>query len=479
MQSSTPIIDIHVHSTLKPYGNSFYPSNNSRINDNSACIWAKDPFSITDTIFENTLGISKYRQSDFSTIVEGQYKIVCISHYPIEKEFFELRRNPSDVIENFIAQFASLLGKERIIHVKSDNYNYFEDLCKEYEFMKLLNMETPIGGAKMYKLMTDYDDINDIASLHVIITIEGCHAFCNGKDTTNRSNWDAMEDNVKIVKNWDSPPFFVTFAHHFYNGLCTHAKSLFDASGNLLNQEYGMRNGGFTHHDNELPISDLGEKLIDLLLFNENERRILIDVKHMSLEARKKYYSILKSKYNNEENPIPIIWSHGAVDFDGNEINMNLDVDVKTIYQSNGLIGIEIDQRILGFNKNRLGRWFRSRFTNKNKKAFYEAEFFWKQIITIAEYAYKNGFSENPWKCLSLGSDYDGVINPLNSYRDVSKISTLYQNLILHLEKYWDKSNPVIIKPNGTDAQDVIYQIMYKNAHDFIKNNYKHVESLV
>lgn len=82
MSSSTPIIDIHSHSTLKPYGNSFYKNANIRDIYDSACIWKKDPFTEVDKGFENTIGVSRYRQSDFSTLVVGQVKIVLTSLYP-------------------------------------------------------------------------------------------------------------------------------------------------------------------------------------------------------------------------------------------------------------------------------------------------------------------------------------------------------------------------------------------------------------
>lgn len=472
MQSSTPIIDLHVHSTLKPFGNSFYSNSNSKLYTNPACIWFSDKFGGFDSFFENTLGISRYRQSDFTTLIEGQYQIVCVSQYPIEKEFFDIRNEFLSRFENHIAQFASLLGKERIKYVRSNHYNYFEDLCNEYEYLKLLNGKTPTGSSKFYTILPNGSNLTQNSNLSVIITIEGCHSFCNGTDTRNLNNWKSLSENVAHVKNWEHPPFFVTFAHHFYNGLCTHAKSLYDASGKLLNQEYGMRNKGFSHQDNEPPISAIGIQLIKLLLNNKNEPRILIDVKHMSLEARQEYYAILKTNYKDEK--IPIIWSHGAVDKDNNqEININLTIDVLPIYESNGIIGIEIDQRILGYNSNRFSKWFRSIYNSKNKKAYNDASYVWDQIITIAEFAYKNNYTDKPWQCIALGTDYDGVINPLNNYRDASTMSLLYNNLVLYLTEYWKKSNPTIPKKADINAQDVIYAVMYKNAYHFIQNNYK------
>lgn len=475
MQTSTPIIDIHLHSTLKPYGNSFYSNSNKKSVTDSACIWFADKYSIIDNLFENTLGISRYRQSDFTTLTMNQHKIVCVSLYPIEKQFINVNSNILKKFENYIAQFASLLGKNRVDNIVSEEYNYFQDFINEYHYLLALNNEVPHGGSKMYSLVKQKQDLNSKSNLFVIPTVEGCHFLCNGNDTTNLKQWENLKINIDEIKKLPYPIFFVTFAHHFYNGLCTHAKSFFDLSGKLLDQTYGMREYKVSVNDSLNPISTIGKNAIDLLLSNQNCKRILIDVKHMSVEARNEYYSILESEKYSSEN-IPIIWSHGAVTIEKGvivekyQINLNKN-DILKIYKSSGIIGVEMDQRILGYNKNRFSKWFKNIFRKREKKAFYEAEYFWNQIKTIAEFAYTNGFTENPWKCICLGSDYDGVINPLNSYRDSSSITVLYNNLIVYLNEYWDK-NPIIKKKIDQDAQDVIYDIMYKNAFDFINNNY-------
>jgi hypothetical protein len=469
--TSTPIIDIHVHPTLKPYGNSFYTNSNKKSISDSSCVWFRDNYSGSDTFFENTLGISRYRQSDFSTLTDSQHRIVCLSFYPVEKEFINIQSPILKNIENYIAQFASLFGKNRVEDIKSETYNYFNDYKKEFAFLLELDNKFPIGGAKKYKVMNKLSDLDSEVSLLVVPTVEGCHFLCEGNDTTNPKNWINLEANVRYIKNNPNPLFFVTFAHHFYNGLCTHAKSLFDMTGNLLNQKIGMRDYNIPNNDGLPPISSMGKQLIDLLLSKENGNRILIDVKHMSKEARTAYYAILASeKYSNEK--IPIIYSHGAVGIDEPlDINLNF-TDVQKIYQSKGIIGLEMDQRILGYNHNRFSKWFKNIFRKKQKQSYLEAEYFWKQIITIAEFAYTNGFSENPWQCICLGSDYDGIINPLNSYCDSSSLPTLYMNLIEYLNGYWSKASIIPTNHNGKDAQDIIYQIMYKNAYNFIKTHY-------
>ncbi|WP_284653532.1 membrane dipeptidase [Flavobacterium terrisoli] len=472
MNTSTPIIDIHIHPTLKPFGNSFYDNTNPRLVNDASCIWAVDRATEVDKTIENTLGISRYRQSDFKTLVQGQVKVCIVSLYPVEKQFIKLKNPNLRFAQDFLAQFASLLGKKRIDVITHESFNYFEDLKKEHHYLTTLNNQAATGGSHFYTLVQNNESLKIETNLLVIPSIEGCHCFCEGNNTQDINNWKNLDLNVLHVKNWDSPPMFVTMAHHFYNGLCTHAKSLFETSGKLLDQSHGMRDYNINPTDGLPPISEIGYKLIDSLLSQANGKRILIDVKHMSKEARNAFYQYLeKEEYINEK--IPVICSHGALNIDTEyEINLNFE-DIRKIYKTKGLIGIEIDQRILGYNEKRFKKWLGRIFKGNQKECYEDAFYFWRQIINIAEYAYKNNLSEDPWECICLGSDYDGVINPLNRYRDASTLSVLYQNLIIYLEKYWEKDNPVIPKNHsGKEATDVIYNIMYKNAYSFIERYY-------
>lgn len=468
MQTSTPIIDLHVHSTLKPFGNSFYPNNDRTIFTNSSCIWFNDQRTRTDFKLESLLGICRYRQSDFRSLTDGQVKIAVVSLYPIEKEFFMIRKSTLKSLDRFIGELASMFGKARIDNVRADDFSYFKDMCDEYAFLCCLDGK--IADSRMYKIMGDATQMVSDANLLIIPSFEGCHALCNGNNPRLDSAWEFMEDNVKTVKQWTSPPLFVTFAHHFYNGLCTHARSLFDSAGNLLDQEYGMRDYNFLPKDAEEPINARGKKLIELLLSKTNGRRILIDIKHMSREARITYYQLLMTQYKDEK--IPVLCSHGALALDNqHEINLHPE-DIIMIYRTGGLIGLEMDQRILGYNHKRFIKFVKAMF-HPNRSAFDDAAYFFRQIIAIAEPCYRVDPAGDPWRCIALGSDYDGVINPLNHYPDAVSLSRLYQNLIVHLEQYWDENGEIPRKHDGLDAASVIYRVMYGNALGFIEANYK------
>ncbi|MBL7886935.1 MAG: membrane dipeptidase [Flavobacterium sp.] len=462
--SSKPVIDIHVHSSLKPYGNSFNPGLDSSDQKEPSCIWHEDKANWKDRLDENALGVARYRQSDCTSLVQGMHHIACVSLYPMEVGFVQLQKYPLQLRRKAIINFVTMLGKKRIEHIESDGYNYFNDFKKELHYLMTMDGKVPNHGDHKYSMVVPENELDTQSDLLIIPTVEGGHFLCNGHDTENKANWDnttnwkELSTRVLYVKNQPSPLFFVTLAHHFYNGLCTHAKSLFGIIEKVLDQKHGMDD--YDHPSDLEPITPLGEKVIELLLSTNNGQRILIDVKHMSKNARNRYYGILASDQYKDEK-IPIIYSHGACDFtEKTQINLN-QRDVLEIYKSNGIIGIEIDQRILGFKKDS---------SRNQNKAFFDSKSFWKQIITIAELAYDNDF-DNPWQCIALGSDYDGIINPLNSFRDASSVGELRDNLIQHLNDYWS-TNSKIPKNYKGNSSEIIHQIMYQNAFNFIQKHY-------
>lgn len=467
--SKRKMIDLHVHSSIKSFGMSFEKNANPNSIDDKSCIWFEDNHDSYSEGVETYLGLARYRQSDFTNLTDGNCRIACISLYPLEKEFTNLP-NPLKPRRRDLLNYVTGIGKKRIKQIKSDDYNYFEEYKKEYAFLEQLNNQIPQGGNRKYKFLEKTDNIEASSALFIIPTVEGCHFLCDGNDTSDMYNWRFIEENIEFIKTQKYPLFFVSLAHHFYNNLCTHAKSFYKLVGNVLDQKNGMDD--FEHSSPYKPISDFGEGLIDLLLSTKNgtRRRVLIDLKHMSKKARERYYDILKSnKYKNQS--IPVIFSHCAFDFTGEEhINLNFN-DIYQVYLTRGIIGIELDQRILGYNKREI---------NGEKSDYANAFFVWKQIKAIAEHAFVsfNGkpeyqdIADNPWQCIAIGSDYDGIINPLDSYKDASYMAVLHDNLILHLENYWNHSPFIPKNHNGMNAADVIHAIMYQNAYNFIVKHY-------
>ena len=377
--------------------------------------------------------------------------------------------------ERAIAVFVSGVGKERINQIRSDGYNYFEDLKSEYRY--LLEWNGKNAGGRTYRLCSMKSDLESDTQnvVKIIVTIEGAHALCSGTDTENPDNWIGVEDRIDEIKAWDFPPLFITLAHHFYNGICTHAKSLFGAPGKLLDQDRGCRDYDFKPNDGLNAISQLGIRVIDKLLeTGEGKRRIHLDVKHMSKEARSELYRYLKERYPEEyiQKKIPIIFSHGAVSlaktgFYRHQINLEPELDLSEVYATDGMVGIELDQRILGYRNYHTKTWIDAlKGARENQRI--EAKYIWNQIQAIAEYAYSVDQSWDPWRCICIGSDLDGIINPLDRYRNIRRYPILQEHLTHHLDAYWKHSASVIPRNHHGTPGEVIGRIMKGNLHEFI-----------
>jgi hypothetical protein len=94
--------------------------------------------------------------------------------------------------------------------------------------------------------------------------------------------------------------------------------------------------------------------------------------------------------------------------------------------------------------------------------------------LFVAEQCYALDSSKNPWQMICLGSDLDGVINPLNKFRTASDFQNLADALFQYVQEYWSSGNSIIPKNHiNLDAHDVVYKIMYSNALNFIIKNYQ------
>lgn len=89
--------------------------------------------------------------------------------------------------------------------------------------------------------------------------------------------------------------------HHFDNEMVGHAKSLHGIASKIIDQSKGMNDG----------FNELGWKVLRKFLDNSEGKRVLIDLKHLSVKARLEYYQFLENEYTNEI--IPLIVSRGAV----------------------------------------------------------------------------------------------------------------------------------------------------------------------
>lgn len=463
-------IDIHCHPTMKAFGKSFTRHGTTGQSANpkeETSLWYYDPPTFWDKLCNNLTTLTEFRQADFSSSVKGETGVLFVCLYPQEQGFF--RNKLGDVISDIPLNLITGLGKPRIDFLQS-NSDYFSDLQNEYTFLKQCeNKVVDINHKPVtYKIASKYSEsLSDKQALYIVVTIEGAHSFFNKWDNAAHKPLDTENEvlaNIATVKSWQNRPVFISLAHHFYNGLCGHAISLDGAIRKVVDQDYGSDFG----------ISPLGEKVIHKLL--EQDNRILVDVKHMNIQNRLRYYEILKNEYGAG---IPVVVSHGAVNgykdasgqttfpdapklFCHGDINF-FDDELVEVARSQGIFGIQLDERRIASQ----GMLWSVRGKVLRKSILYHwAKLVWNQIEHVAKVLDKAG--QPAWDSVCLGSDYDGIVNPIGGYWTEEDMQYLDDNLLKHASDFMKKQQ----FSQKLEPEEIVHKFKCGNALDFLKRNY-------
>lgn len=481
MHFNDEYIDFHCHPSLKPFGKSFnYTPTGIHISHRNSkrSIWHYDPPSIFDKLLNYVTGLTKFSQANFTSLVKGGVGIVCVSLYPLEKWFVRNKMN-NELLLDLAANFALGVGDKRIDYIQGIS-DYFKDVEAQYDFYMQLDgkiVQLPEGKFR-YKLVKSFTEIENIKNQNasggkvhticIILSIEGLHVLNTGL----RKPFSEVEvlTNLEKIKNWEFRPFFTTIAHHFWNQLCGHAESLSGIILKFADQSEGL-NSGFT---------SIGRKVLERLVDDTDNKRIIPDIKHMSVQARKEYYEMLDSgnpKFRN----IPVIASHAACNglrsFDDpvvvhpntagklNPVLINFfDEEIIRIAKSKGIIGLQLDERRI-VNKKTLKKTKKS--LKRNKIMHYRSELLWNQIQHIAEVLDAEGLFA--WDCIVIGSDFDGIIDSLNGFWTAEELPYLADYLERHVYNYM-LSHKLVNPENVIDADEIIARIMSSNGRNFLKD---------
>ena len=498
------------------------------------------------------LRASAYSQCDMAQITNGNLKLAIISLYPLEKGWVTGRKNPikgrpvdlqkvlgdnafNDVVSDGVSVAAKgvfhLLGEDKggapalrdlvqaifmklplrkINFYQSRRYDYFKELKREREFLLSANdreMETEVYVPALKKVAFNRQRIKKKCPLELdakgkyvfaksgkhareiidrgdtafIMSIEGANVF-NSEDS-----FEEIKKKIMEVKGWEQPLFFITFTHHFYNYLAGHAHSIPDIGTKLIDQEEGINSG----------ITEKGMQVIRLLLGLDKDnnidkslgRRVLLDVKHLSVVARKEYFEKIIMPCYKKGDVIPVIASHvaysgvktqqelidnldkeidGAVakDAEGNEFNrwnINIcDEDAVMVFRTGGVIGINLDQRILAIPKEDQEKEdTHIRYVWQNMKAIMEAVLNSKETGLPAK--------EKVTDLVCLGTDFDGYIDPANKYATVNDFGKLREDLVEAIGKDPDKDKLLF----GLTPDQLAEKICFTNALDFVMRSFK------
>jgi microsomal dipeptidase-like Zn-dependent dipeptidase len=174
--------------------------------------------------------------------------------------------------------------------------------------------------------------------------------------------------------------------------------------------------------------------------------------------------------------------------------NNLFDEEIKEVYSTGGIIGITMEERALGwggynykinpatvdalsnyFEKNYAGS-LNGKARQKLKKDLQVAEPFVRNLFYIVENSGKfesdvvNGTTKS-WEHVAIGSDFDGVMNPIDICPASSYIPEFYEFLRQNLAwyaSYMGKTNLLLSK----SPSELLDRVFYLNGETFIKRHF-------
>ncbi len=484
-------IDLHCHTALKPLGRSSLtdPGNQSADPNDKSSLWFYDPPSVTDKLLNEIVSLTKFSQSNFTACAYGKVWVIVAALGSIEKWFFNNKLG-TGIIADVLEDFATEVSVPRINEIQGIQ-NYFQDLLKEFTFLDHVNgiVVNVDGHEYAYKIVHNFSELkaleeqneaevksgkeNKLIQIAIIPSIEGMHVLNCGLDPARspeniKADPNEVKANAKALKDHPHKPWFVTFTHHFYNELCGHSESLKGIIARNCDQKLGI-DTGFT---------SLGREVLGILLDNSDGKRILIDIKHLSPSGRREFFQIRR-----DQNPdIPIIISHGVCNglptmgathsqfpeigstFNDREINF-YDDEIIEMVRSHGIMGLQLDERRIA-NDETIRRTKHSFF--RNKIMHYRSELLWKQVQYIAELSDASGLFS--WGNIAIGSDYDGIVDPLNSFWTTEQYPDLKSFLERHAFNYMQNNSSRLKNAFNKISSDMIVQRIFQiNAWEFFE----------
>ena len=434
-------------------------------------------------------------QSSLTQMQKGGVNLAVACVYGLERAF------ALNFILRTVNRFSDEISDDLFKGIRDGTMGYNDWIKDEIKHLTRPSDDSP--NVKIIKSIAEYDP-NDKNTIHLILGVEGGHNFYPSPSPESFENEELTMANLLAFKQ-EHRPLYLTLVHL--------TKNIF------ANQAFGMKlisSPSFTPKD--AGITDFGKQFIKAVLSNTNGKRILLDIKHLSLQSRLDYYEMLKTDPDLAN--VPILATHigvtgGSFDspdvarfsqnntspvlvdynmragIDGtffNQWSINLyDEDILTICKSGGLIGMSLDQRILGWgtigveqlsieedvlnlngfdNVPTIDIPAQPFPTNKLKSEKFDGDVHLKYLCNNILHIVKVAGS-SAWQQICIGSDFDGLIDAINCCLDAISMPQLADGLKRELP-----SMGILVDIPTPNIDQIVEDIMFNNAHRFLKKHF-------
>ena len=540
-----PVFDFHCHPSLKPITAppSVQPTPWDYL---KARMVFRTPVSRTlgiNHLFNSALN----SQSNLTQLFEGQVNLVGVALYAMEKNM------AVGILKNKIAAEGKInLLDPDILKAIAQGTDYYKWMRKSIDL--LLNNKKPPAGMNVpsqlnFKFINSINQYveTDLTTIHGIAVVEGVHSFCNDPySNTAEADFTAnLNDFIQRYAAEDVRIFACNLTHLQPFPFGTHA------SGMQFIEDWLFYPAG-------TGLSPLGKTIIRQL----HAKGILLDVKHLGYSARRAYYEERTAKNYK----LPIICTHAGVTgiswndrlkflrstprfiaggddpqkpvgswqiehlkplghvkepnggrtfsaYNTSSIGL-YDEDILEILKSDGLIGISLDQRIIGYPAESIGNkydifpsdvefispadvdFFNNRVpttvaprevassdredvltgqdAEDHDQLLFDshARYFLNQIVHILVVAKSKGKLAKALNAICIGSDFDGMINSIDCCPSSDYFDELKDRLrkLLNERNIW-KGSTILKREISVDK--LLDDLFFYNAFNFLKKYFK------
>ncbi len=350
-----PFFDFHCHPGLKPqFSNPGIKPTPWDFIDAKLAIF-KDVTIGINTLFNEVLN----SQSNLNQLWDNDVKLIGLILHAPEQKIGQVLSEKKIVNKGSV----NLIDKNQLAYITTGVHSF--ELINE-ELRWLQKAKVPRG--KKFKVLTTASDFDDAVTDTVFgaIIVEGLHCFFNDPNSVNAktefiNNFNTFTNNNTVVA--------INICHMQQNPFCNHAHGIQFFTPSFF---YPTRVG----------ITQWGKEVIKTMI----DKKILVDIKHMSLKTRWELYTLFKDDNDDTKFIQPIICTHAGTtglsikdratfllnppidrglvyevsyvkpqskhdaECYHNCSSINLyDEDLEFIFLSGGIVGLSFDQRILGF----------------------------------------------------------------------------------------------------------------------------------
>lgn len=223
-------------------------------------------------------------QSNLTQLIEADVKLIGLILHAPEQKIGQVLAEKGFVNKGKI----NLINKKQLAYLASGVHSY--DMIKEE--LNWLIVAPPPSPNKKFKILNKPSDFDETSANTIFgaIIIEGLHCFFN-----NPNDIDAKEVYLRNFHEFTAANtvIAINLCHMQQNQFCNHAHGI-----QFFNPPY--------FYPTRKGITDWGMEMIELMM----EKKILVDMKHMSLKARWELYTRMKD--DNGDYIQPIICTHAG-----------------------------------------------------------------------------------------------------------------------------------------------------------------------